>query len=383
MNYKRKIKIEQFIYGLLSFIGFACIGGCVGYFMGSIQKNMGGNINDLKLSVMALLALTSIFLSYTINICLHEIGHMIFGLMSGYEFNSLRFGKLMLAKENGKLRFCKYDMPGTGGQCIMYAPKGDAENMPVVLYNLGGLFMNLFVLVIGLIVFVVLKNSHFVVAAVFLIFAMTSFLILIMNGLPFTQMGTDGANTIILYKDKYAREAFRNQLEIVRYASQNYSAMEMPEELFLFDKQIPMTNPLITSQAVSCCNYYSSSGKYQEAKEMALYILENAKSINQLHEMMLYGELLFITIVIDRDYEAAKEQFGLHKKELEKTAGFISMQRVLYAYYTLVMPSEKKASQYKKLFENSIRSYPYPKDAAIEKEQFDMVAEAVKEKECS
>ena len=163
---------------------------------------MGGNISGLKLCVMALLALTAIFLSYTINICLHEIGHMIFGLISGYEFSSLRFGKLMLAKENGKLRFCKYDMPGTGGQCIMTAPKVDAEKMPVVLYNLGGLVMNLVVLLIGIIVFVIVSDSHFVVGMIFLMFAMTSLVILITNGLPFTQMGTDGANTIILLKNK-------------------------------------------------------------------------------------------------------------------------------------------------------------------------------------
>lgn len=102
-----------------------------------------------------------------------------------------------------------------------------------------------------------------------------------------------------------------------------------------------MTNPLITAQAFSCCNYYCVSGKYQEAKEMASYILENTKSINSLHEKILYGELLFITIVIDKDMEAAK------------------------------------------LFENSIKNYPYPKDAAIEKEQFDMVTAILKEKENS
>lgn len=378
MSYKKKMKIEQVIYSVISILGLACIGGCVGYVIGTIQKRMGGNISGLKLCVMALLALTAIFLSYTINICLHEIGHMIFGLMSGYEFNSLRFGKLMLAKENGKLRFCKYDMPGTGGQCIMIVPKVDVEKMPVVLYNLGGLFMNLFVFLIGIIVFAAVKASYVVVGMTFLIFAMTSLVILITNGLPFTQMGTDGANTIILYKDKFAREAFRNQLEVVRYLSQNYSVREMPEELFLFDKQIPMTNPLITAQAVNCCNYYSVSGKYEEAKEMALYILENAKSINQLHEKLLYGDVLFITMVIDKDMEAAKEQFKLHKKELTKAAGFISMQRVLYAYYSLVEFSEKKATQYAKLFENSVKNYPYPKDAAIEKEQFDLVAGVIK-----
>lgn len=381
MNYKKRMRIEQAIFYVISTLGFMCIGGCIGYVISTIQKRMGGNISGLKLCVMALLALTAVFLSYAINMCLHEIGHMIFGLMSGYEFSSLRFGKLMLAKENGKLRFCKYDMPGTGGQCIMTAPKGDVEKMPVALYNLGGLIINLFVFLTGIIVFWVVKTSYAVVGMIFLMFAMTSLVILITNGLPFSQMGTDGANTIILCKDKNAREAFRNQLEVIRYLSQNYSTREMPEELFLFDKQIPMTNPLITAQAANCFNYYFVSGKYKEAKELASYILENAKSINQLHEKILYSELLFITIVIDKDMEAAKEQFKLHKKELNKAAGLISIQRVMYAYYTLVQPSEKKASQYAKLFENSVKNYPYPKDVAIEKEQFDMVTEILKEKE--
>lgn len=381
MNYKKKMRIEQAIFYVITTLGFMCIGGCIGYVIVTIQKRMGGNISGLKLCVMALLALTAIFLSYAINMCLHEIGHMIFGLMSGYEFSSLRFGKLMLAKENGKLHFCKYDMPGTGGQCIMTAPKVDVEKMPVALYNLGGLIINLFVFLTGIIVFLVVKTSYAVVGMIFLMFAMTSLVILITNGLPFSQMDTDGANTIILFKDKNAREACRNQLEIIRYLSQNYSTREMPEELFLFDKQIPMTNPLITAQAVNCFNYYFVSGKYKEAKELASYILENAKSINQLHEKILYSELLFITIVIDKDMEAAKEQFKLHKKELNKAASLISIQRVMYAYYTLVQPSEKKASQYAKLFENSVKNYPYPKDVAIEKEHFDMVTEILKEKE--
>ncbi len=72
---------------------------------------------------------------------------------------------------------------------------------------------------------------------------------------------------------------------------------------------------------------------------------------------------------------AAKEQYAVYGKEMERVASFISMQRVLYAYYTLAEPDEKKAAKYAKLFANSVRTYPYPKDAAMEQEQFDMVAQ--------
>lgn len=381
MDYKKRMKIEQILYGLLTFSVFCCIGGCTGYILGSLQKSTGEKMSDLMFFAMALLALAAIFIFYSINICLHEVGHMIFGLISGYEFSSIRFGKLMVVKENGKLRLCIYNMPGTGGQCIMSAPKVDPEKMPVVLYNLGGLIMNLVVCVIGLCLFLVMKDSHQVAAMISLMFGMTALAILISNGIPFSQIGNDGANTVILYRDKNARESFRNQLEIVKYLADNYSTREMPAELFSFDKSIPMTNPLITAQAVNCYNYLSVNKRYDEAKEMAMFILENAKSINQLHEKLLYGDLLFMTIVIDRDTESAKQQFEAHKKEINQAAGFISMQRVLYAYYSLVEVSEDKAKKYAKLFENSVKNYPYPKDAAIEQEQFDMVTEILKEKE--
>lgn len=380
MNYKTKMKIEQFLYGILMFIGFGCVGGSVGYFLGTVQKNMERKMSGITFGVMVLFALAMIYLSYYINICLHEIGHMIFGLLTGYKFNSIRFGKLMLVKKEGKLLFCHYNMPGTGGQCIMTAPEGDAENMPVVLYNLGGLIVNLVLLLIGAGMYLGMKDLHPTVGIICLVFAMTAFVILITNGIPFMQMGTDGANTIILYKDKNARVAFQKQLEIVNYYANNYSVREMPKELFFFDKSMPMNHPLITAQAVNYYNYLSVNKMYVEAKEMALFILENAKSINQLHEKILYGELIFQAAVIDGDLEAAKKLYEIHKKELNAVSGFISIQRVFYAYYTLVEPNEKKAAAFAKRFENSVKNYPFPKVATIEKEQFDMVAEVLQKK---
>lgn len=381
MNYKTKMKIEQFLYGILMFVGFGFVGGSVGYFLGTVQKNMERKMSELTFVLVIIFALAVIFLSFYINICLHEIGHMIFGLLTGYQFNSIRFGKLMLVKKEGKLLFCHYNMPGTGGQCIMTAPEGDAEKMPVVLYNLGGLIVNLLLLLIGICMFFGMKDSHPTAGMICLVFAVTSFVILITNGIPFTQLGTDGANTIILYKDKNARVALQKQLEIVNYVANNYSIREMPKELFSFDMSMPMNNPLITAQAVNYYNYLSVNKMYVEAKEMALFILENAKSINQLHEKILYGELIFLAAVIDNDAEAAKELYEAHKKELNSASGFISIQRILYAYYTLVERDEKKAATFAKRFENSVNNYPFPKDASIEKEQFDMVDEVLQKKE--
>lgn len=378
MNYKKKIKAEEIIYGLLSMVGFGCVGGSFGYFLGTVQNSLDGKMNGFLLGLVAILSLAGIFVLYTINMCLHEIGHMIFGLLTGYKFNSLRFGKLMLCKENGKLQFRKYNMPGTGGQCIMTAPDTAIDEMPVVLYNIGGLIVNLTVFIAGIILFLKLKSISPVAGMICLVFSMTSLIILITNGLPFSQIGTDGANTIILYKNKDARKSFRNQLEVIKYLADDYSVQEMPEELFEYDKAVSLDNPLITAQAFNRYNYLSANKMYDEAKDLALFILENAKSINQLHAKVLHSELLFNSMVIEKDTESAKKIFKEHKKELMSAAGFISIQRTLYTYYSMVEVDEKKAEKYAKQFEASLKNYPYPKDAAFEKEQFDMAKEVIR-----
>src|SRR5699024_8670727 len=63
--------------------------------------------------------------------------------LSGYGFASYRIGSLMWIKQDGKVRFKRFSIAGTGGQCLMTPPELTEEGMPYVLYNLGGVLMNL------------------------------------------------------------------------------------------------------------------------------------------------------------------------------------------------------------------------------------------------
>lgn len=388
MNYKTKANIEKVISGLITIVGFGAIGAGIGLFIVTAMDAWGGDKSIVKLCISTLLGLLLIAISYFVNICTHETGHMIFGLLSGYKFNSIRFGKLMLVREGGqdigKLKFCKYDLPGTAGQCIMTAPDGDAEHMPVFLYNVGGVAVNFLTAIISVILYVVCKSSSsvavIIVGAIILIFGMVSLVIGITNSLPFEQMGTDGANIRILMRDKNSRKAFRNSLEIVKYFSEGYSLVEMPQDLTYFDKNTPMNNTLISAQASMYYSYLIAKKEYKEAKDMALFILDNAKSINQIHVKVLYGDLVFLYAVIENNLEASRKMYKDHEKDINAGAGFISIQKALYAYYTLVEVDKKKADAYAKAFENSYKNYPYPKDAQVEKEQFDMVMQVASSK---
>ena len=72
----------------------------------------------------------------------HEAGHLVCGLLSGYRFCSYRLGSLMLLREEGRLRLRRLKIAGTAGQCLM-APPPWSEELPVILYNLGGCLFNL------------------------------------------------------------------------------------------------------------------------------------------------------------------------------------------------------------------------------------------------
>ena len=59
----------------------------------------------------------AVALAAYLQIVLHEAGHLVCGLMSGYRFVSFRVGSITLFKDgDGKLRFKRFKLAGTGGQ---------------------------------------------------------------------------------------------------------------------------------------------------------------------------------------------------------------------------------------------------------------------------
>ena len=99
------------------------IGGFCGYFIGRdmvgaawAERPMGENI--LRAATLFL----SIYIGVILQTIIHEAGHLVFGLLSGYRFSSFRVFSFMWVKEKGRVKLCRYSLAGTGGQCIMCPP---------------------------------------------------------------------------------------------------------------------------------------------------------------------------------------------------------------------------------------------------------------------
>ena len=81
-------------------------------------------------------SLACLVLSFWLQAILHEGGHLVCGLLSGYRFLSFRVGSFTLLRQNGRLVLRRFYLPGTGGQCLLEPPDGD--EVPFRLYNLWG-----------------------------------------------------------------------------------------------------------------------------------------------------------------------------------------------------------------------------------------------------
>ena len=96
-----------------------------------------------------------------LQLIIHELGHLIFGLLSGYKFSSFRIGNIILLKHRKKLKFKKLKIAGTAGQCLMSPPEIKDGKVPVFLYNLGGALLNLISCVIFFIIYIFTKENNY------------------------------------------------------------------------------------------------------------------------------------------------------------------------------------------------------------------------------
>lgn len=73
------------------------------------------------------------YVAILMHIVIHEAGHLVFGLLSGYKFSSFRIFSFMWIKENGKIKLKRLSIAGTGGQCLMVPPDMTEGKFPVSL----------------------------------------------------------------------------------------------------------------------------------------------------------------------------------------------------------------------------------------------------------
>lgn len=312
-----------------------------------------------------------------LHIVLHEGGHLIFGLLTGYRFVSFRVGSLMLLKNGQGYRLRWMRLGGTGGQCLLDPPEMVDGKMPNVLYNLGGCLMNLLVAVLSLLVALLCPTGS-VWRAVLLLSAMVGVIYALTNGLPIKgEIANDGRNALDLNKNPEALSAFRTQLVLNRLNAEGMRLKDMPKEYFVWPSEESRSNSLIATIAVLCANRLLDEHRFAECAARLDEMLDG--DMNKLPGM--YRKLLLVDRIylhlLEGETETAATLMDKEQKQFMKAMkGQLPIHRTDYAYALLAEKDAAKADKHLKAFDKVARHYPHPQEVEGERELIALAKEA-------
>lgn len=353
--------MKRRIIGVLIFISFIIVGALGGYYLGRYMPEV--TIKEVVIFVVWLP------MSFLISIIIHEGGHYLFGKLTGYKFVSFRVLSYMLVKIDGKIKFTKYSLPGTGGQCLMAPPKvEDKKEVPYFWYNFGGGLVNIFA---TLIVYVLFLNgtNHIVI----LFFGFLNLVLGVSNLIPINDKITnDGYNILNLYKKPETRKYFYDMLAINAALLEGKRMKELPGEYF----EIPSSDLIKTNMGAQGLLYYLArlidEHKFIEGRIIIQKILEESNMID-LQKDTVKMELIYFDL-LDGNYSSMEKYYD---KNLEKLATQLgkyipAAQRVLYVVEKLYNKNEEKAQEHYVNFEKIAKEYPYRGDVVLEKELMEL-----------
>ena len=363
---KKKIVWQQYIgMAFMMLIGAMCGFIMVWY----IDKSSADT--PLYQEILSLVGLfLGMYVALFFHMIVHEAGHLVFGLMTGYKFCSFRVASFMWLKENGKLKLKRLTLAGTGGQCLMTPPDMKDGKIPLVLYNLGGSFINIIIGALFLVGYLIFSDIPFL-SPILLIFAAVGFMTAMMNGIPM-RMGTvdnDGYNAFALSKSKEAVEAFWVQLKVAEQSSKGVRLKDMPAEWFAVPSDEAMKNSMVATRCVFTCNRLMDEEKFEEADALMAHFLEIESGIVGLHHDLLMCDRIYVELIGQNRTEVIASMMTKEQKKFMKAMKrFPSVLRTQYALAVLEEKNVSKAETIKGDFDKAAKSYPYPHEIESERE---------------
>lgn len=371
---KKKNKLGKVI-GIIVYILICFIFGIIiGYLLvkNDISRMYPGN----NVYVWILCQLVIIYLCIFLHIIIHEAGHMIFGLLTGYRFLSFRIMNFIWIKDNGKIKLKKYHLAGTSGQCLMSPPDMKDGKMPFVLYNLGGSIANFVSAIIFAGLFVFCRNI-LIVSALLICMSVIGIVLGLSNAIPlkFGMVNNDGYNTIVLMKSKRALSALWIQLKIAEETARGVRIKDMPEEWFYLPDDSDMDNSFIAAEAVYYENYLMDKHEFDKVKDLADKLLNMESGMIGVYRNLLICDRIYCELISGRNRNIIDSLYSTALiKFLKQMKKFPSVIRTNYSIALLYNNDNSEAKQIKEQFRKSANTYPYISDIESEQELM-MIAE--------
>jgi hypothetical protein len=375
-------KISEFITRkLLPVALMTGIGIVSGIMIGKVFGARYGNDLPWPQFLMSLgFGLVMFYVALMVQIIIHEGGHYLFGKLTGYKFVSFRVFSFMWRRDKEGIRFAKYSLAGTGGQCLMEPPGECGSDFPVVLYNMGGVLINLISAGLFFLLSRLFAPSSFL-RLFFLILCIAGAGLAITNGIPLKAgISNDGSNTIDLVRNPKARRAFWIMTKGNALINDGISIADMPEEWFVMPEKEDMNNAIVAYLPYAACDRLLSEKKFDEANELRRTVQETCTALPGIYRLILREEDVFYELT----HECRKEVLDkLHDEKFAKTVKSLgSMPTYLRTECIWAKKVEKDEQKFMKLrneYEKVMKDYPNEVEKRLDRELMDMALATVEE----
>lgn len=297
---KRVLKLLV-IFGLGFVAGFLLL--CVGIALFSemtltefFRKAAGIKILDM-IGIVLGSGICSL-IAFVLQIVLHESGHLVFGLLSGYRFVSFRVFNWTLIRQEGKFRLKRFGIAGTGGQCLMLPPDKPLEEIPVILYHWGGVIVNMSVALLAFVLWYVVEDSSLLLAQFLVMMCFTGVSLGLLNGIPFKRgITNDAANVRLMRKYPKSKKAMMVQLRVNAYMQEGIRIKDMPEEWFVWEDDIDYGDPMQLNVRLLQVGRLMDLGQIEEAYVALEEIARHKREMIGLLAKEVISELIYLDLV--------------------------------------------------------------------------------------
>lgn len=373
---RKKVNLGGIIGTAIALIG----GGCLGFLGAEWIDTMTGGDDKLFFIYLGVMML-GMLLAFLVQIVLHEGGHLIFGLLSGYRFVSFNvMGIIWQKDENGRLRVGQMQIAGAGGQCLMAPPAYNGGDFPFMLYNLGGVLVKLITAVIFALLAWVIPVAW--VRILLMLLAIVGVVFAITNGLPIpvAAIQNDSKNLICIRRDMNARRAFWVQMSIAAELARGTRIKDMPADWFAPMPEEAMDNPIVSSVAVLNTSRLMDQLDFAGAEAEILRLMAREKGVMGLYRMTMSCDGAICELVAGRPGSLTEALSAKENQQLMKA--MTTHPAILRTQYALALLRDKDAAKAEKLlaeFEKAAKKHPHPQEIVGERELIAACQAAAKE----
>jgi len=348
---------------------FLIVGFSGGFCIGLLLDDITGLYQGLPFPLPLVITMVYLFIAIYAQLILHEAGHLVCGIVSGYRFSSFRVGSLMLFKDGNRLKLKKLSITGTGGQCLMLPPQREDGRAPFQLYFLGGALANFVTSAIFALLYVVTPRIS-LLSPLLSALAIIGLIIGLMNAIPLrlAMLDNDGNTLRTLKKSPQAVLSFFQMMQIHGRIAAGDRLKDMPEDWFQTPVSADTTNALIATIEVYRCNRLLDAQRFAEAAESIRTLFASGAAIAGIHRGLLVCDLAYCALMTGQPDEAAAQLDAQQLKFMKSMKRFPSVLRTQYATALLRDQDAEKAASIQAAFDRMAVRYPYTSDITSERE---------------